>query len=184
MMTTTLVHSADWVLDATQSQLNFVSIKKGSVAEIHQFQNIQGSLDSEGQLKINIDLSSVDTNIDIRNERLKTFLFEIDKFTTATLTATIAPSILDAIPEGGSARITVDSTLNLHGESEPLEIDVVITRLVGAKLSAVSVTPIIINAGNFSLIAGIDKLMALAKLPSISHAIPVNFYLTFSLKRD
>lgn len=184
MMAATIVGAAEWVIDPTKSQLNFISTKKINVAEVHKFNNIEGQLNTQGQLEIEIDLMSVDTHIAIRDERIKTFLFEVNKFTTATLRAMIEPSALEAIAEGASERFTVDATLHLHGETQPLVADVIVTRLVGAKLSVVSVTPIILNAGDFSLVAGIDKLTSLAKLPSISHAVPVSFYLTFNLKRE
>ncbi len=174
--------AAEWQLDPTSSQLSFISTKKVNVAETHHFNNIQGSVDSQGQLILEIDLASVDTNIAVRDERMKTFLFEIDKFTTATITAAIDTSDIDAIAEGASAALTIDAELDLHGEKKPLQIDIVVTRLVGAKLSVVSVQPVILNLSDFSLVAGVEKLMELAKLPSISQAVPVSFYLIFKLK--
>ena len=174
--------AAEWQLDPTSSQLSFISTKKVNVAQTHHFNNIQGSVDSQGQLILEIDLASVDTNIAVRDERMKTFLFEIDKFTTATITAAIDTSDIDAIAEGASAVLTVDAELDLHGEKKPLQIDIVVTRLVGAKLSVVSVQPVILNLSDFSLVAGVEKLMELAKLPSISQAVPVSFYLIFKLK--
>ncbi|PHS30809.1 MAG: hypothetical protein COA95_07790 [Methylophaga sp.] len=176
--------AAEWILDSNTSHLNFVSIKKGNIAEVHQFKSLQGQYGTQGQLNVKIDLASVDTQNSVRDQRMKEHLFEVDSVAAATLTAIIDTEIVDAIAEGASEQITVDATLELHGDSKPLTIDVIITRLVGAKLSVVSAKPIIINAGDFSLIKGIDKLMALAKLPSISLAVPVTFYLTFNLKRD
>jgi polyisoprenoid-binding protein YceI len=178
------VYAVDWLLDPHTSQLNFISIKKGNIAEIHDFKSLQGQYDGSGNLIVNIDLTSVDTHIPVRDERMKKYLFEVNKYATATLSASIDTEIIDAIAEGTSEEITVDATLDLHGVSKPLTIDVIITRLVGAKLSVVSAKPVVINASEFSLITGIDKLMALAKLPSISHVVPVTFYLTFNLKRN
>jgi hypothetical protein len=43
-----------------------------------------------------------------------------------------------------------------------------------------SLQPILLNAKNFSLVAGVQKLQELAKLPSISNAVPVSFVLTFN----
>jgi len=176
--------AAEWLLDSNTSQLNFISIKKENIAETHQFKSMQGQFDEKGKLKIKIDLASVDTKNPIRDERMKEHLFEIDTYTAATLSATIDTEVIDAIAEGASEQLTVDATLELHGEAKPVKIDVIITRLVGAKLSVVSLKPVVLNAADFSLLDGIDKLMALAKLPSISQAVPVTFYLTFNLKRD
>ena len=174
--------AAEWQLDPAHSQLSFISTKKINVAETHYFRKLEGNVDSAGQLTLAIDLASVDTNISVRDERMKEFLFEVDIFTTATIRATIDTSEIDAIAEGASARLTVDAVLDLHGEKKLLKMDVVVTRLVGAKLSVVSVAPTILNLSDFSLVSGVEKLRELAKLPSISHAVPVSFYLVFKLK--
>ena len=176
------IFAAEWQLDPINSQLSFISTKKVNVAETHYFRNIQGSVDSQGQLILAIDLASVDTNITVRDERMREYLFEVDIFTTATVSASIDTSDVDAIAEGASARLTVDAELDLHGEKKTLKMDVVVTRLVGAKLSVVSVQPVILNLSDFSLVSGVEKLRELAKLPSISQAVPVSFYLIFKLK--
>ena len=174
--------AADWVVDNSQSQLNFISTKKVNIAEVHQFNMLQGSLDSQGKFTLSIDLTSVNTNNPVRDKRMKSFLFNVKKFATATLTANIDTDKLDAIAEGASARWTVNANLDLHGKIKPLVLDVIVTRLVGAKLSVVSVQPIILNVSDFSLAQGVEKLRELAKLPSISHAVPVSFYITLGLK--
>lgn len=175
-------HAIDWVIDGNDSQLNFISIKKIDIAEVHEFKKLQGSYDSQGQFILNIDLTSVDTHIAVRDDRMKNDLFEVSKFSSAKITAMIDTDLVDAIAEGASQRFTIEANLDLHGVSKPLTLDVIVTRLVGAKLSVVSAQPIIINANDFALAAGINKLMELASLPSISQAVPVSFYLTLKLK--
>jgi len=48
------------------------------------------------------------------------------------------------------------------------------------KLVVSSKNPIMIQASDFGLVAGIQKLQELAKLPSIATAVPVSFVLTFT----
>jgi len=175
-------HAIDWVIDGNDSQLNFVSIKKSNIAEVHEFKQLQGSYNSQGQFILAIDLASVDTHVAIRDERMKDYFFEVSKFSTATITAAIDTDLVDAIAEGASERFTVEANLDLHGVIKPLTLNVIVTRLVGAKLSVVSTQPIIINADDFALVPGLNKLMELASLPSISQAVPVSFYLTLKLK--
>lgn len=182
LIATLNAYSAEWIVDNNASQLNFISIKKGNIAEVHQFKTLQGSLDSQGEFELNIDLSSVDTQNPIRDERMKIHLFNVESCTDATLKANIDLADLDAIAEGASSRLTVDAELELHGETQALTMNVIVTRLVGAKLSVTSAEPIILNVEDFALVSGVNKLMELAKLPSISHAVPVSFYLTFKLK--
>jgi len=180
----TLITSAsEWLIDNDHSQLNFISTKKVNIAEVHQFTELRGGLDASGQFSVNINLASVDTHISIRDSRMAEFLFEIESYATATLSANIDLEALDAIPLGASSRMSVGATLELHGESKALELDVIITRLIGGQLSVVSAQPVILNTADFSLVAGVDKLREIAKLPSISQAVPVSFYLILNLKR-
>ena len=175
-----VIYANEWRLNTEASQLSFISIKKTHLAEIHQFTQLEGSLDAQGQFSLEIDLASVDTNIAVRDERMKSYLFDIKQFSTATVSAKIDLDSLDAIAEGASKRMTLDTIHELHGETQALTFDVMVTRLVGAKLSVVSLHPVILNVGDFSLISGIEKLRELAKLPTISYAVPVSFYLTFN----
>jgi len=179
---TVSANAAEWIIDNNNSQLNFISIKKGNIAEVHQFNQLQGKLDSKGQFVLNIDLTSVDTNNTVRDERMTKYLFNVEQFATAQLMADIDLSALDAIAEGASTPLEIDAKLSLHGKDKMIKLNVIVTRLVGAKLSVVSTQPIILTVGDYALVSGVDKLMELAKLPSISHAVPVNFYLTFNLK--
>jgi len=180
LLFSTVIMANEWQLNAEASQLTFISIKKTHIAETHSFKQLKGSLDAQGQFSLDIDLASVDTNIAVRDERMKTYLFDIKQFSTATVSANIDLEYLDALAEGSSKQMTVDAMLNLHGETQALTLNVVVSRLVGAKLSVVSVQPVILNVGDFTLLAGVEKLRELAKLPTISYAVPVSFYLTFN----
>ena len=175
------IYASEWHVDSSHSQVNFISVKKINIAEVHQFEDVQGSLNSDGLFSLNIDLTSVNTHNAVRDERMKKFFFNTEQFSTATLNAEISPSILDSIAEGANTYVNIDAVLKLHGESKPLKLDVIITRLVGAKLLVVSAKPVILNVNDFSLISGVNKLMELAKLPSISHAVPVSFNLMLKL---
>jgi len=176
------VNAAEWLVDNKSSQLNFISIKKGNIAELHQFDEVQGHLDSQGKFVLDINLATVNTNNSVRDERMVKYFFNVETFPTAQLTADIDLSVLEAIAQGASSAIDINANLNLHGTVMPIKLNVIVTRLVGAKLSVVSAQPLILNVGDYSLVSGVNKLMELAKLPSISHAVPVSFYLTFKLK--
>lgn len=62
---------ADWALQGDQSSINFVSVKANAVAEVSQFKKVAGTIDKQGNVKLSIDLASVDTGISIRDERMK-----------------------------------------------------------------------------------------------------------------
>ena len=171
---------ADWLLDSKESQLNFVTTKSGQVAEVHRFSALEGLLDAAGAFKLSIQLASIDSLIPIRDERMRELLFETARFPTATVTANIDPARLAALPIGMSQVHVVDGKLDLHGTVKTIQVDVLVARLAADQLLVVSRTPVIVNAAEVGLVEGVEKLRAIAGLPAISPAVPVNFVLGFS----
>lgn len=170
--------ATDWQLDNSQSELSFISIKKQNIAEVHTFSQLAGELNAMGEFSLNIDLNSVDTNIDIRNARMKEFLFQVANFPTANITAKLDMDSINAMTVGQQRSDSVTGTLALHGQQQELQIDVVISKLADDKLFVVSSKPILLNVSDYQLVEGVEKLRELAGLPSISHAVPVSFYLS------
>jgi polyisoprenoid-binding protein YceI len=172
--------AADWTVDRAQSQLNFMSIKKTSIAENHVFQSFSGRITDAGALQLSIDLSSVDTNIEIRNQRMRDYLFDVANYATAAFTAQVDMQAVETLSVGQSQQMQVVGQLSLHGQTVPTTLDLMVSKLAADKLFVTTAKPVIVQADQFDLTKGIDKLMALAKLPSISHAVPVSFYLTLT----
>jgi len=170
---------AGWSLDNDSSQLNFVSVKADKVAEVHTFKTLSGKVDDAGYVEIAIDLTSVDTNIAIRDERMKEFLFETERFAVAVLTAQVDADAVAELAVGSTQALSVEGELTLHGQSEPVTLALNVVRLSDSELLAISSQPVIINAGSFDLADGVEKLREIAGLPSISTAVPVTFSLTF-----
>ncbi|WP_308873603.1 hypothetical protein [Thiothrix subterranea] len=46
-------------------------------------------------------------------------------------------------------------------------------------MQVTTVAPIVLNAADFDLAAGVTALREIAELPSISNAVPVTFFLNF-----
>lgn len=170
---------ADWQLNNEKSQFNFISTKKNSVAEVHKFKKLTGSINKQGAINFEIDLSSVDSKIDIRNERMKEYLFEVIKYAKASFTGKIDLAVLNKLKLGQSTSIPLTGKLSLHGEQQVITTNVKVIKLAKKELLVVSEEPIIVNAENFKMVEGVLKLQALAGLPSISTAVPISFLLTF-----
>ena len=165
---------AEMKLDNALSSLSFVSVKKGTAGEAHHIRKLSGSISASGELKVMLNLASVDSKIDIRNERIKKHLFETATHPTATITANIgseAPT--------GVTMVTGEGILDMHGVTTTIPVNVIIAN-TGDKLVIASATPIIIKASDYGMEAGVKKLQELAKLPSVATAIPVSFTFTFS----
>ncbi|MEY3220660.1 MAG: hypothetical protein RIT27_2017 [Pseudomonadota bacterium] len=173
---------AAWELDNNDSRVNFVSIKKTNVAELGRFTMLEGQISNNGETNLKIYLNSVDTKIPIRDERMREFLFEISKFAQATFSTQLDLTLLKNLPIGERAIQIIGGKFELHGISKELKADVMLTRLSANKLMVSSFAPVLLNAEDFQLNAGIEKLRELAGLTNISSAVPVTFHLTFNYR--
>lgn len=168
-----------WQLDNEKSKLSFVSIKKNTVAENHTFSQLSGEVDDNGLVNIIIDLTSVNTHIAKRDDRLKGHLFNTAIFPKAIFSAQLNMNEITKISTGTSKKLSITGLLDLHGHQQQVKFEILLVKLSDGGLVVASLQPIIVNAEAFGLVAGINKLQELAKLPSISAAIPVSFVATF-----
>ncbi|WP_077339871.1 YceI family protein [Pseudocolwellia agarivorans] len=176
----TLPSLANWQLANDKSQFNFVTTKKNSATEVHQFTQLKGAISPKGKVNLTIDLSSVETNIPIRNERMQKFLFETNLFPKASFTTSIDNQVIEKLNVGEVARIEIAGEIALHGAKKTVTTQVQVIKLGNNNIMVNSLKPIIIQANDFNLVAGVEKLKALAVLPSISNAVPISFSLYFT----
>ena len=171
---------ANWKLLNDESSVNYVSVKNSSVAEVNRFKNLSGSLEDDGKLSVEIDLGSVDTNVAIRDDRMKSVLFEVASFAKANISAALDLKPLTEMNIGDSYNTSININLSLHGVSKELATDVRVVKLSNNRILAVSEKPVILSAADYNLAGGVEKLQQIAKLAAISTAVPVTFSLVFS----
>ncbi len=170
---------AEWALNNESSRLSFASIKADDIGEVHHFGALVGSISKSGEMALSIDLKDFETWIDIRNERMKAYLFEVVKFPVATVHAQLDLDEFSALAIGEVASADVEMTLDLHGQSRKMDVALKVIRLAADRVMVIPDELIMVNADDFALTAGIQKLRELAQLPNIASAVPVSFYLTF-----
>ncbi len=170
---------AAWVLDGGQSSVHIVSVKKGKVGEVHSFGSLAGSVKKNGVAKVEITLGSIVSGIAKRDKRRGKLLFEISKYPLATISANLDTKALKGQAVGSRNKATIQLRVDLHGVEKEMSADVIITRLSKTIVSVTSLKPIIIKAGMFNLKEGVAALQKVAKLPSISTAVPTTFDLVF-----
>jgi hypothetical protein len=154
---------------ANGSIIQFISIKNNAVGELSQFESVVGSVTDEGQVDIRVALNALETNVGIRNERMKELLFEVGLFPEAKITAQWAPSAVSATQ---SHIIETTLAIDLHGQV----VNRTATLQVAPNeqgLSVVSVEPILLTASEFGLESGVAALQSIAGLAAISRVIPV-----------
>ena len=170
--------SAHWELDNNSSTLSFVTVKADHVGEVHTFDQLSGDINDDGSVQITIELASVNTLIDIRNERMQNMLFETNLFPQATITGEIDLDAVAAMDAGVSQAISVDFDLAIHGETSSYTAGVLVTRTESGVLAS-TLKPIIVMADTYGLVSGVEALREVAGLPSISRAVPVSFNVIF-----
>jgi len=169
-----------YVLDSENSSLHYVTTKQTHIIETNEFTDMYGSISENGEANLTINLNSVDTGIDLRNQRVRDFLFEVVNFGEAVVDLTIDLSSLSSQAIGTTRTESVAATLNLHGVSAAIDADVTVTKLSASKIMVQNVSPILVGAGDYDLTGGVDQLRTLANLNTISYTVPVNFTLFFN----
>ena len=169
---------ADWEV-ASGSQIQFVSIKNNAIGEVSHFETLSGTVTEAGEVEVRVALDSVETNIGIRNERMKKLLFEVGLYPEAVITAQLDPAVMVAAASGAGDSVTAMLQIDLHGQ--------VVSKRAALKIAAtengVSVTtvqPILLNASEFELEGGVAALQNVAGLNAISRVIPVTVALQLS----
>ena len=168
-----------WTIDSSASTVNYASIKAGDTVEMNSFENLTGSVAADGTANVEIDLASVSTGIDIRDERMRDIFFVVADNPTAKVTAQIDPAQFEALGVGDSTRVALEGTLSIKGVTAPFEADVKVTRTGPDSVIAES-DPILIDAADLELTDGLETLRGIAGLPSISSTVPVSFVLAFT----
>lgn len=170
--------AAQWELDGERSSINFISMKNAAIAETHSFTSLVGYIGKTGNVQLNIDLNSVETQVPIRNERMQKLLFETAEFPNAKISANVDPAVLAAVVEGGTVSTEIPVTLSLHGLEQELAVAVTVFS-DGGSLRVISSRPLLLRAADFGLVDGIEALREIAGLKTISTAIPVTLNLHF-----
>jgi polyisoprenoid-binding protein YceI len=171
---------AEYQLNNAESSLDFITIKKHNIGEVQTFTQLSGHIKDSGDTQITIDLASVHTNIAIRDVRIKKLLLETGSFPTARVSAHLDTAQLDAMTAGDVLTVSVALTLDLHGKSNVLNADVRVVKLANGGLLVSTIKPIILNAFDYGLHEGIQRIIDLTKLSAISLAVPVSFNLSFA----
>lgn len=170
---------AEWTL-SPDSSVKFLSTKNTNITEVHEFTQVSGSVSDKGNAEIAIDLTSVETGIGIRNERMQSMLFNVSDYTSATVSADLPDTMMLALKKGETATSVLPLTLELHGEKKEIEADVLATAAADGHVIVTTQSPVLVNAGDFKLAKGVEALREVAGLDRISTTVPVTFTLLFT----
>ena len=170
---------AGWTLDGNNSSLYYVTSKAAVLSEMNSFAELSGSISDDGNAMVSISLGSVDTAIEIRDERMREIVFQVATYPLASISVNADSSKLASLQPGESYRATHAATLDLHGMQQPLSVEVVVSGLQQGGLLVSLVKPLILNVASYGLAESVEQLREIAGLPSINNNIVVDFTLQF-----
>jgi OOP family OmpA-OmpF porin len=148
----------DWVLNAPLSHVYMQTEKLEGVIEKHQFMSVEGGVNKDGDAAVKIDLGSLETNIDLRNVRMRFVLFETFKFPYALITTRLDKARLRDLATNKAINYPLTLTVNMHGVTNQIQTVVSITRTSDTTVSVATVQPIVVTAESFGLTPNIAKL--------------------------
>ena len=123
-------------------------------------------------------MASVETFIDIRNERIIEHVFK--GAPTATLSAELDMTAVTGLGVGETALIDVEAVLSLVGTNIDVATEMFVARLSQSRVLVTTSDMVMLSTADAGLTAGIDKLMELADLPGITRVVPVTMRLIFN----
>lgn len=172
-------HAATWTLDPQASRLSFVSIKAGDVGEANRFTALRGEVGEDGSAIVEIRLDSVDTGVEIRDERMREHLFDTENHPLASVRLQADMAAFEKLKVGESLTRETEATILIAGETTIITAPLVVTRIDKNRVLVEPETQIVLDAGAFGLEDGVAKLKELAGLDQISLAVPTSFSFYF-----
>jgi polyisoprenoid-binding protein YceI len=180
MMTGSTAAFADWTLDGEKSSLYYVTSKAAAVSEVNSFAGLSGSITANGVATLTIALETVDTAIDIRNERMRDIVFKVTEYPQATITLQVDTAALDAMTPGVSSKGAYVASVNLHGVTQEINAELEVLKSDADTLQIWLAKPLIVGSATFGLLEGVEQLKEIAGLPSINPNVVVDFTLVYN----
>jgi len=159
--------------------VGFASVKNKTIAENHRLSGLTGSVGSDGEALVSIDLATVETLVPIRNERIREILFEVANFPSATIQTKLDMDQINSISSGETEGLRIPLSIGLKSIKISKSVMVKVVRSGENIYDVASADPVMIRASDFSLLDGVKTLKEMAGLQSIEPVVPVTFNLRF-----
>lgn len=167
-----------WTLTPDASSISFESLKNVTEREISSFAEISGQIDRSGKTTMVVVLDSVDTQIDLRDVRMRFLFFETFNFPIAKIDLQLTASLLRGLTPQTPIDLTLPLTLELKGVQNEIIADVRVTLTNEDRVTIETSRPISIPLSDFDLMEGHRKLEEAAEVV-IRPSADINASLTF-----
>lgn len=172
---------AVWQLVPDDSIVAYGSIKANVAGEVNSFDSIDGAIAADGKAMINIDLTSVNTMVDIRNQRMIKHVF--GDSAKAVLSTQLDMAAINELAVGDTTVLEVEGVLSFLGQNIDVDTNFFVAKLTDSKILASTESMVMMQTEELGVNAGIDKLMELAKLPSITRVSPISLRFVFEVSK-
>lgn len=172
--------ASGWDLNTEASNIRFQSVKNQTKVESSSFATFNGSIEPDGQATVTVLLDSVDTQIDLRNVRMRFLFFETFKYGEAVVSLKLTPDMIAGLESVRRKTLNLLFDFTLHGVTKTLNADVAVTLLTDDIVSVASATPLSIAVADFNLSENIKKLEEAAGGISIVPSATVSFDFLFN----
>ncbi|HEY0961315.1 MAG TPA: YceI family protein [Pseudomonadales bacterium] len=171
---------ADWTLDAANSRFHYVTSKAAAISEVNSFGGLSGAIAGDGTATLTIDLATVNTAIEIRDQRMRDIAFRVGEFPSADVSVKVDAAMLDAMAPGtlGEPQ-SYTASVSLHGVTKDVAAELQIVKLDADTVLVQLAKPLLVAAGDFGLAEGVEELRTIANLPSINPQVVVDFSLVY-----
>jgi len=169
---------ADWTLDGSASSFHYVTSKNAAVSEVNSITGLSGGI-SNDVATLRLDLATVNTAIEIRDQRMRDIVFQVAQFPEATITVPVDGDMIDSLKPGVPASATYTATVTLHGMTQEIAADLQVIKLDANTLQVNLAKPLIVGAAAFGLTDGVEELRNIAGLNNINPNVVVDFSLLY-----
>ena len=175
---------AGWTLDPERSSVTYLSSKMvaesyAAIFEPNRFHRFSGVIGDDGEARVVIDLGSVDTGVEIRDERIREHVFMVARYPQATLSLSLPRAAQRGMAPGETALHRLSATLAMRGQSHSLDARVRVTGLDRGALMVETVEPVLLDAKAYGMLEGFQTLKGLVGLFNIPTTIPVSLSAVF-----
>ena len=182
MALSTSVFAEQWQADDVE--VSFLTTKvtasNSTVTELNTFDTASATVNFDGKLKAVIDLRSVNSGIEVRDQRLEDNVFTSVKDLKLLISGKVDLSDIDQLEVGQSLVLQQPLHLTFGGQEIDVTAEVLVARQADNQLNVTSLKPIILDLTLFGVNQGVNKLTELAGLNAIALQVPTFLHTTFT----
>jgi polyisoprenoid-binding protein YceI len=171
---------AEWTLDGSASSFFYVTSKAGAVSEVNTFGGLSGGIGDNGMATLMIDLATVNTAIEVRDQRMRDIAFKVSEFPVAHVTVKVDAAALDSMAPGTLSAASYEATLSMHGVNASIPAELRVIKVDADTVLVQTAKPLLVAASTVGLAEAVEELRTVANLPSINPQVVVDFSLTYN----